>query len=58
MFNKHDPYKITNLRPILIAPVKDKERVRLAEEILFVQLVGTELHGRYVLGKQNSSYIL
>lgn len=45
----HTPNKNTHLRPILIAPVEDEERVGLAKEILFIQLVGTELHGGYVL---------
>lgn len=44
--------KHTHLRPILIAPVEDKERVRLAKEVLFIQFVGTELHGCYVLEEQ------
>ncbi len=36
-------------RSILVASVKDHERVRLAEEVLLVQLVGTELHSGAVL---------
>lgn len=44
--------KNTHLRPILIAPIEDEEGVRLAKEILFIQLVGTELHGGYVLGEK------
>lgn len=39
-------------RPILVTPVEDKERVRFSKEIFFVQLVGTELHGGYILGQQ------
>lgn len=31
-------------RAVLIAPVKDQERIGLPEEILFVQLVPAELH--------------
>lgn len=42
----------TNLRSIFIAPVEDEERIRFAKEILFIQLVGTELHGGYVLKQQ------
>lgn len=36
-------------RSILIASVENHERVRLAKEILLVQLVGTELHRGAVL---------
>lgn len=43
-----------HLRPILVAPIEDEERVGLAEEVLFVQLVGAELHGGDVLQDNNS----
>lgn len=42
---------IKHLRSILIASVEDHERVRLAKEVLLVQLVGTELHSGTVLQK-------
>lgn len=44
-----DREKKQHLRPILVAPVEDEKRVRLAKEILFIKLVGTELHGGNVL---------
>ena len=40
---------IKHSRSILIASVENHERVRLAEEVLLVQLVGTELHSGAVL---------
>lgn len=33
-----------NSRAVLVAPVEDQEGVGFAKEILFVQLVSTELH--------------
>lgn len=36
-------------RSVLVASVEDHERVRLAKEILLVQLVGAELHRGAVL---------
>lgn len=36
-------------RSILVASVENHERVRLAKEVLFVQLVGTKLHGGTIL---------
>lgn len=38
-----------DLRSILVASVEDHERVRLAKEVLLVQLVGAELHSGAVL---------
>lgn len=42
-------------RAVLIAPVEHKERVRLPEEVLFVQLVCTQLHGGNVLGMESGA---
>ena len=39
----------THSRPVLVAAVEHQEGVRLAEEVLLVQLVGTQLHGGDVL---------
>lgn len=36
-------------RAILVASVEDHEGVRLSEEVLFIQFVRTELHGRVIL---------
>lgn len=36
-------------RAILVASVENHERVRLAKEVLFVQLVGTKLHSGTIL---------
>lgn len=44
-----DREKEQHLRPVLVAPVEDKKWVRLAKEILLIELVGTELHGGNVL---------
>lgn len=44
-----DRQKEQHSRPVLITPVEDKKRVRLAKEILLIELVGTELHGGNVL---------
>lgn len=44
-----DRQKEQHSRPVLVTPVEDKKRVRLAKEILLIELVGTELHGGNVL---------
>lgn len=46
LINRHTN---THLRAVLIAAVEDEEGVRLAKEVLFVQFVGTQLHGGDVL---------
>lgn len=38
-----------NSRAILVASVEDHEGVRLSKEVLFIQFVGTELHGGVIL---------
>ncbi len=46
--------KNKNLRSIVIATVKDQERVWLSEEIFFVQFVATKLHQYWLLIKKNT----
>lgn len=40
---------LSDSRSILIAPVEHHEWIRLAEKVLLIQLVGTELHGGTIL---------
>lgn len=51
--SKHLEWKkqnhIKHSRSIFVASVEDHERVRLAKEVLLVQLVGTELHSGAIL---------
>lgn len=39
----------TNSRAILITSVEDHEGVWLSKEVLFIQFVGTKLHGGVIL---------
>lgn len=38
-----------NSRAVLVASVEDHEGVWLSKEVLFIQLVGTKLHGGVIL---------
>lgn len=45
----------TNSRAILVASVEDHEGVGFSKEVLFIQFVGTELHGSIILQKKRES---
>lgn len=46
----------SHLRSILIAAVEHQKRIRLAKEVLFVQLIGTKLHSSNILKIQKDRW--
>lgn len=44
-----------NSRAILVTSIEDHEGVWLSKEVLFIQFVGTELHGGIILQRKNHS---